>query len=565
MLFAVMLIAVSWLLYAAGFGALIGAFKHFQKQFVAWDTVVLIGCLGAACMYASRQSMIFGRRLRRLFVTKIGIGDTRRPVLYLRSFSDDAIGEQIWLVKYRFFPIRLPALIPSVQTEDEQLATVFSKVGPFVSIAQPTSTIPRLFGSQVPGGADWRQRVVSLMESASLVIIRLSTGEYLWWEIEQAMRRLPHERIILLVHCHNQDRSLRTVLQSSGDDDYELLRGRFARELGVSLPELPFREKSLANSRLWGYVGFDRKDVALVTNFTKPANVRDWPYFLSFRFWNPLVRILRYYFGRYLDGVDVAAEPYRITRKVLRTAAYMITAAVLIAVFVFTGLVLNHNAAYLPTLVPEPSWRGFLRQALIESEPRSRVFSHIDFARLDVRRQVLYILTGSAKDETPARAQEWLREYSRMINTNSHNICLALTEKNLSMKAFLDAADQIHDERMRSLVDLSFQIEAHHMDDILLQLRFALRDRQFQDPSADQDMLTDSSYWTSLYGSPAVTPAVGEQLRTIYMKQAGSGKASGEERCLFVRHALKFYWSLPEESRSGWATALWNFFYSRPA
>lgn len=83
---------------------------------------------GLGCVLAGRQIVILGRKLRPAAPVKLRWKDPQSPVVHLRSFSDDALGELTWLMKYRFFAVRLPSLFPPLHTEDEQLADAFRDI-----------------------------------------------------------------------------------------------------------------------------------------------------------------------------------------------------------------------------------------------------------------------------------------------------------------------------------------------------------------------------------------------------------------------------------------------------
>src|SRR3974390_1864063 len=87
-------------IFVLGFGALVGANNSFGNSLVTWDTRTAIALSGLACLIAGRQLLILSRKLRAAAAVGFAWQDHRRPVVYLRCFSDDASGELTWLVRY---------------------------------------------------------------------------------------------------------------------------------------------------------------------------------------------------------------------------------------------------------------------------------------------------------------------------------------------------------------------------------------------------------------------------------------------------------------------------------
>lgn len=121
----------------------------------------------------------------------------RDHVLYLRSFDDDE---------------RMTRLAPALRTvlsgpgrspltEEEQLAAAVRPLGRLVAIGRPREArppSPRPQRMYVPD-ARWRETVLDLMDDARLVLLAVGEGAGLRWELDQALDRLPPERLMLLV------------------------------------------------------------------------------------------------------------------------------------------------------------------------------------------------------------------------------------------------------------------------------------------------------------------------------------------------------------------------------
>jgi hypothetical protein len=528
-------------IWLAGFGGLIAAEHGFGNEFVTWDTRAGVALVALASVLFGRQVLIQSRKIRAAAAVKFGWKDSRKPVVYLRSFADDASGEVTWLVKYRFFPVRVPAVFPPLHTEDEQLADVFRAVGPLVAIAQPGLRLQRLGGERIPGGSEWKIRVLSLMRDASLIIIRVNHGDNLWWEFQHAIECIPLSRLILIIN-QRQRVALQTTIEAPFDDEYELLRRRCERELPLRLPQIPSRETGLKYSNLWGFIEFDSDGEPKVHDFSKLIEHRyRWVLLGWWRWWKPLVRPLRSAFSLYLNRFAIDAEPRPWVRRAARFLNGVGIICVALAGAVYVQKALSENAAFLPTFIPEPKWQVASRQMLIEFGPRQQLERDLGLAPLDLRTRALAALT-SDKDSFRPRAEDWLQIYTRVISAADQKTCSILTDSNSDIRALFEAAYRLDASEFSRLVSLS-------------------RELMSSAPASgyERPAVVDPRYWQSFYAR-LPNPAEGEKFRVIYIRQT-EGNASGEERCEFMNAALEFYWWLPPSNRPHWTNALWGFLY----
>jgi hypothetical protein len=106
------------------------------------------------------------------------------PVLYLRSFCDDAKA----------------AKVMGWTTEEDQLAIVFNKIGPFIAIGRPGEELPELGAARIYVGDDeWQDTITDLMSKAHLVVLRIGETPGFWWEVKRAIQLVNPERLLLLV------------------------------------------------------------------------------------------------------------------------------------------------------------------------------------------------------------------------------------------------------------------------------------------------------------------------------------------------------------------------------
>ncbi|MET7902510.1 DUF4429 domain-containing protein [Streptomyces sp. NPDC005355] len=111
--------------------------------------------------------------------------DIRRPVLFLRSFQDDAQAAE-------------PSRLGAFTSLEEAVADVVQGVGPFIALDLGRSA-PGAARGKVPADEDWRSAILSLLLRCRLVVMRCGTGHALFWELRQVVALLRPEQLIILV------------------------------------------------------------------------------------------------------------------------------------------------------------------------------------------------------------------------------------------------------------------------------------------------------------------------------------------------------------------------------
>ena len=121
--------------------------------------------------------------------------DGRTPVLYLRSFGDDATAARV-----DEMPGALSTALLSVSTREEQLVEALGAFGPVIAVGRPREPLPHLGAARfyLPFH-DWQPGVLRLMELCRLIVLRLGEGDGLWWEVDQASTTQPAGKLVLLV------------------------------------------------------------------------------------------------------------------------------------------------------------------------------------------------------------------------------------------------------------------------------------------------------------------------------------------------------------------------------
>jgi hypothetical protein len=267
------------------------------------------------------------RRGRKLLATSGDArlaADTRKPVVYLRSFAADSLGAGVissWpLLKFGYL------------THEEQLAAVMNELGPFVAIGDPREALPDLGADRIyVREGDWQKRVQELLKDACLVVLRAATTDNFWWEFQTVKAHVAPERVLLLV--------------SATGASYEAFRSRAAEILPSALPELG-RRKRLGHLR--AIIAFDKswrsREIPLVHSFRRAA------------FTAPFVGPLKLTLKPIYEGLGVPWAPPPVARKkliVLWTAGSIAAVAFALALMISLPDYFNSPPDYTPVqLVP---------------------------------------------------------------------------------------------------------------------------------------------------------------------------------------------------------------------
>lgn len=198
---------------------------------------------GALVWYRGRQYTARGQAVA---VSR----DSRPPVVYLRPFAKDAstagqvLPALLWV-----------GLLGGLKSAEEQLSEAVAPIGPLVAIGRPGEKLPK------PGAArayaddqEWRAVVDKWLSVARLVILRPGNTMGLWWEMERAVRTVPPDRFLLLMHD----------LKPSA---YASFAERVQADLGIELPRFPRVPRWL---RLSTFLEFDANWRASVLPLRSP-------------------------------------------------------------------------------------------------------------------------------------------------------------------------------------------------------------------------------------------------------------------------------------------------------
>jgi hypothetical protein len=148
----------------------------------------VVGCAGALAYKSGAQHS--ARPANELLSR-----DPRPPVIYLRSFQDDPVAAQGIALPHQSL-----GFLQFTNSEEQQLASVASEIGPFIAVGKPGEPLPQIGAARMYlKNAEWQPRVLQLMQSARLVLLRAGRTEGLWWEVATAVKTVKPERLVFLL------------------------------------------------------------------------------------------------------------------------------------------------------------------------------------------------------------------------------------------------------------------------------------------------------------------------------------------------------------------------------
>lgn len=223
--------AIGWTLRTfACYGSflLVGIFGSYFENLspVKWILIILsVPMLALTLFFLYRfggRIYLQAKRNLALPANRVMARDLRPPVLYLRSFRDDATA-----VPHSFVPQSVGL---NLLTEEERLAWVLGEIGPLIALGAPGEGAPTLGAARTYAlDGQWQDMVIELMARASLVVLRIDCeSDALMWELSQAVTHLAPKQLLLLIPDNSRE--------------YECFRrrvGEECQELSHPLPAWP--------------------------------------------------------------------------------------------------------------------------------------------------------------------------------------------------------------------------------------------------------------------------------------------------------------------------------------
>jgi hypothetical protein len=147
--------------------------------------------------------------------------DVRRPIVFLRSFSQES----------------------QISSEEENIRDALKSFGPFVALGSPKDELPPLGASRLYVGDEWEDRVRSLLGDASLVVILAGSTPAIAWEMLQVRALVDPSRVLIAV--------------PNNEEVYNEFRSTVENSTDIVLPEYPHQETE-RGLRISGLVRLDK-------------------------------------------------------------------------------------------------------------------------------------------------------------------------------------------------------------------------------------------------------------------------------------------------------------------
>jgi hypothetical protein len=205
-------------------------------------------------LFAGVKCYTLGKQLGAISAQAILAQDSRPPVVYLRSFQDDATaaggvsfvppasaaeGAIMGAVLGALF-----SFVGAIATEEEQLAQVMKDFGPFIAIGKPGEKLPQVGAARMYlEDAEWRDKVQELMSRANLVVLRAGSTDGLWWEVETAAKIVSPEKILFLLPYEREQ--------------YDAFRLKAEKYLPCRLPDYLTGKKKVTAGSIRGILYFE--------------------------------------------------------------------------------------------------------------------------------------------------------------------------------------------------------------------------------------------------------------------------------------------------------------------
>mgnify|MGYP001489779346 CR=1 FL=1 len=110
--------------------------------------------------------------------------DARKPIVYIRSFMLDG---------------RLEGLYTAFTVEQE-VCEVMRQLGPIVAIGKPGEPFPELGAARVyTSDEEWQGTIIEYFNRANYVVVQAGPTANLWWEIDEARKRIALNRLLILL------------------------------------------------------------------------------------------------------------------------------------------------------------------------------------------------------------------------------------------------------------------------------------------------------------------------------------------------------------------------------
>lgn len=148
--------------------------------------------------------------------------DTRKPVLFLRSFKDDTI------ITFRRFRKRLPWAINYAIRFEQSVADRFNDLGPLIAVGEPGEKLPHIGAARVHLKDDeWQDAVIGWVGDARLIVMIAGPTEWIRWELAQITDKKRLGELFILIPPKPASKALAKA-SASVEERWRNIRTAFA-------------------------------------------------------------------------------------------------------------------------------------------------------------------------------------------------------------------------------------------------------------------------------------------------------------------------------------------------
>ena len=238
-------------------------------------------------------------------------------ILYLRCFNDDRKTSS--LVDFLYAPGR---------TEEEVTTEVMSAIAPVVAIGNPGDKNPPKGATRLYVTEDrWKDQVISMLDTAKLVVLRLGETKNFWWEVLTSLKQCQKEKLVFIIpHLKNFNAVLKLV--------------EVFKSFDIAIPEtLELSVNKTSKGSIASLIYF--VDGKLVC---KSIKVSRWTsFFISYQ------NILKQSFQPLLTSFGFTSQKFNFIKTRNLISAFIMLTAIFCSAYMFIGMEGQLKRSYIET------------------------------------------------------------------------------------------------------------------------------------------------------------------------------------------------------------------------
>jgi hypothetical protein len=226
-----------------------------QLAFYLWLALIPLSIFVVSRIYNRLLRVVWQARARSA-ERELMRSNSRRPVLYLRSFTlDEKLARASWIA-------RILGTVPLANAE-QSITKVLRKRGPVIAIGRPGETLPQLGAARFyVTDALWKSKVEDVARVAQLIVWATGLSEGLRWELNFLIRNVPPEKLVIWAHPH-----LLRLDEEGREREWRAFRAALGGQFPNPLPE------RLGDVRFF-YFRADRQPIGVGASWSFGANAR---------------------------------------------------------------------------------------------------------------------------------------------------------------------------------------------------------------------------------------------------------------------------------------------------